>query len=115
MYHSSFVDRLFMGRYNAAYKCNSCNKTCFNYDPFYGISVSITASNVEKLVKNYFNPEKLGYTCEFCKKSTTATKTLKIARLPKILVLHIKRFVYKPEMQKIYKNISFPKTLDMKQ
>lgn len=117
MFRSSFVDRLFLGRYNASFKCKSCKAVSFNFDPFIGISLSLGASssNVKSLLKSYFKAEVLSYSCESCKKSTQATKTLKVARFPKILVLHIKRFVYKPEMQKINKEISFPKIIDLKE
>jgi ubiquitin C-terminal hydrolase len=113
-FNSSFVDRLFMGRYTATFECSSCKKQSMNFDPFYDMSLSISANDTKKLIQDYFTKEKVKYKCEACKKSTTATKTLKIARLPKILVLHIKRFVYKPEMQKIDNEIEFSRTIDLR-
>lgn len=49
------------------------------------------------------------FQCEHCNERTTATKHFRIHRLPKVLVLHIKRFKYTgTTREKITTNVTFP-------
>jgi len=49
------------------------------------------------------------FKCEKCGEKTQATKRLRIYRLPKVLLLHIKRFKYSgSSREKLTNNVSFP-------
>ena len=42
----------------------------------------------------FFEPEKREVKCEKCSEGKTATQTMKIISLPKVLLLHLKRFIF---------------------
>lgn len=49
------------------------------------------------------------FQCEVCSERTSATKRLRLYRLPKVLLLHIKRFKYSSNArEKILTNVTFP-------
>lgn len=49
------------------------------------------------------------FQCETCNERTAATKRLRLYRLPKVLLLHIKRFKYAGNTkEKICTNVTFP-------
>lgn len=49
-------------------------------------------ANVTQALDKFISPEQLDYKCEQCEKRGKATKTSKIASIPPILILHLKRF-----------------------
>ena len=49
------------------------------------------------------------FKCEKCGEKTQATKRLRLYRLPKVLLLHIKRFKYSgSSREKLTNNVTFP-------
>ena len=66
-------------------------------------------TNLEKLLEDFSKEEKLDkdnlYTCENCKMQLEANKTIEIFHLPKILIIHLKRF---NNNKKINTLIEFP-------
>lgn len=49
------------------------------------------------------------FKCEKCGEKTQATKRLRLFRLPKVLMLHIKRFKYSgSSREKLTNNVTFP-------
>ena len=48
---------------------------------------------VLRCLDNFFRPEEREITCEKCEDGRVATQTLRILSRPKILLLHLKRFV----------------------
>lgn len=49
------------------------------------------------------------FKCEVCKEATTATKRMRIHRLPRCLLLHMKRFKYDTSSrEKVASNVNFP-------
>lgn len=47
---------------------------------------------VDSCLKNFFNPEDREVNCEKCKDGKIATQTMKILSMPKVILLHLKRF-----------------------
>lgn len=47
--------------------------------------------SVEEMLKNYFSPKKIFLNCSACG-SDTAAASYKVTRLPRVLILHLKRF-----------------------
>jgi ubiquitin C-terminal hydrolase len=79
---------------------------------------SFGSVNLAECMKNTFTTEKMigtGYKCENCKKEVDIEKDMSIYRLPKILVIHLKRFIYNfTTREKISTSVKIPPdSLDM--
>ena len=49
------------------------------------------------------------FSCEVCKERTTATKRMRVHRLPRCLLLHIKRFRYNGvSREKLSSSVTYP-------
>jgi ubiquitin carboxyl-terminal hydrolase 36/42 len=77
----------------------ACQKKSICYEPIRGLSIELprnpdTPPEMSKIVKDYFNDEKIpGYDCRNCKKKTTANKKTKIVTAPRVLIIQLKRFL----------------------
>lgn len=95
--NTSIFDCLFGGQYEGSVQCNTCNNVSLTYDPFLGISLPADHSSLISCLEAEFADEqfskKVGYKCEKCKNVTAATKRTKMDKLPKYLILHLKRLV----------------------
>ena len=71
---------------------------------------------VYNCLNKFFEDETLNeYKCNFCKKVVKSKKQMSIARSPKLLLIHFKRFKTYPRKQKISDKIEFPfERLDLK-
>ena len=73
--------------------------------------------NLEDCFEEFTKPERLGdgYKCDKCKKADTTISKLDIWRLPDILVIHVKRFIYTMFVRgKLNNPMQYPlKNLDM--
>lgn len=66
----------------------------------------------------FIEPERMkraiGSKCSSCKKKLDIEKDLTIYRFPKILVIHLKRFIHSAmRHEKLNTTVKFPETLDM--
>lgn len=82
------------------------------------LQLDIENSHVKRLddaLRLYFEPESLeGYTLESTKETIEAKKHCTLDKLPRVLILNLKRFAYNPETQacsKISKQIDYPEEL----
>jgi ubiquitin C-terminal hydrolase len=77
-------------------KCNECNNSLYNFEPFTSIQLDIIDENstITNMIKLYLKEETRcdGWKCEKCNKKTEYTKTIKIWKLPKVLFFIVKRF-----------------------
>jgi len=77
-------------------KCNECNNSLYNFEPFTSIQLDILDDNssITNMLKNFLKEETRcdGWRCEKCNKNSEYTKTIKIWKLPKILFFIVKRF-----------------------
>lgn len=79
-------------------------------------------------MEHYFTPEKRDLHCEKCKKGKSATQSLKITKMPRGLLLHLKRFELQPStshpqnnmnnnngitFRKSFMPVSYPQKLDL--
>ena len=48
---------------------------------------------VDKGLQKFFQPETLDIRCEKCKEGQSATQNMEIISFPKVLLLHLKRFI----------------------
>ena len=137
--NNSIIVDLFHGMYKSRLMCpnRSCQHVSVTFDPFMYLSLplsdggNVTSSNRRPTPKStvdlqdalamFTSEEQLGskdeWLCPKCKTQQRAFKKIDIWRLPKILVLHLKRFQHgKYRRSKVDVNVTFPKTnLDMSQ
>ena len=95
----SFIADLFAGQHASRLTCTNCHGTSTTYEAFYSISVEIPRSGqtrITECLQSYCKKEMLDpgeeWNCPVCKCQREATKTIRITRLPRILVVHFKRF-----------------------
>lgn len=106
------VDEMFVGQVTSQVVCNACKNVSNTNEPIMDISLSLTGKHksLDDCLTNYFKKEDLSdsYKCEKCKKSTKAYKKMVLDKLPKVLVIHLKRFRMFPKKKKISDFVSFP-------
>lgn len=111
----SIINHLFFGQYIQKIKCLKCNKTSYKYDPFLNLSLAFTdkkVSTIDDLLVNYFTKQEIEMLCEDnCKEQTIFTKKIRIVKLPKYLIIHLKRF--NGDSTKINKMVGFSSEIDM--
>ena len=95
---SSPVVKLFHGQYRGVVECTGCKHMSITYDPFILTSLPMKSTKDEKetiTVEDCFNlhmeSESLSRECVKCKVKE-AKKTLRLWRLPRYLIVHLKRF-----------------------
>ncbi|KAK9464025.1 uncharacterized protein V1516DRAFT_669336 [Lipomyces oligophaga] len=95
----SAIVNMFQGQYQSQLRCLTCNFTSTTYNPFTVLSLPLPQGKrvtLEQCVDLFVMQEVLdkedAWRCPHCKVERTATKTLRIARLPVILIIHLKRF-----------------------
>jgi len=90
----------FQGQFRNQLRCMSCHKTSTTYNAFSILSLPVPARTgkipLQSCLKAFFNVEVMegddAWDCTRCKLKRRATKTLSLARLPPVLVIHFKRF-----------------------
>jgi ubiquitin carboxyl-terminal hydrolase 8 len=115
----SLIHRTFYGQIKSTLTCLSCRNESATYEAFSNLSLelppdNIGRHNIDNCFYSYFTKEKIeGWTCEHCKCPRTAEKKLSIAKLPPVLVIHLKRFQKQDYSSACRKNniyVDFPLT-----
>lgn len=119
---NEYAFRLFRGKVESIVKCSNCSAVSSTIDPIEDIGLEVTAPTVNLnrtqnrgrvspspsssssstlfdvmgALKQFVTMEKLdcGYKCESCGRVGQATKQSRLASIPPILTLHLKRFRY---------------------
>mmetsp|Transcript_7725 Transcript_7725/g.13616 ORF Transcript_7725/g.13616 Transcript_7725/m.13616 type:complete len:663 (-) Transcript_7725:369-2357(-) len=103
--------QLFRGMVQSKVTCGQCHSTSSTLDPIEDLGLEVTPSSssleadaagsgnlasVEQSLQRFARVEELdaGYKCEKCGKVGRATKQSRLASIPPILTLHLKRFRY---------------------
>lgn len=117
----SVILDLFQGQYASRLTCKVCETTSTTYQTFSVLSIPIphdntkTACSIIDCFNEFTKIENLEvdeqWSCPHCKKKQPSTKKLTITRLPKNLIIHLKRFDNR--MNKNNNLISYPFTLDL--
>ncbi|XP_032222753.2 ubiquitin carboxyl-terminal hydrolase 37 isoform X1 [Nematostella vectensis] len=87
----------------------------FLLDDGYEVSPNMSGLPVDRLIKSYFRTENVEYTCEECKHKQ-ATISHKFSRLPRVLILHLKRYNFDKvtdQQEKKQNNINLQKFIDV--
>eukprot|EP00760_Papus_ankaliazontas_P028346 PhM_4_TR364/c0_g1_i1/m.16314/K11833/USP2; ubiquitin carboxyl-terminal hydrolase 2 len=122
--NNSIITELFGGTLQSERKCSVCGYVSRSFDPFLDLSVPVKKSSsgrtsLQDCLAQYTTPELLSGSerayCSRCKKHTDSTIQLTVYRLPRILVVQLKRFSYGNVLRsKINDKVEFPlERLDM--
>ncbi|KAK9811723.1 hypothetical protein WJX72_008998 [[Myrmecia] bisecta] len=128
-YDNSLITDLFGGQLQSSVTCHACQGRFTMYEPFWDLSLPLaregkpggglvtwfkgTATSIQDCLQVFTADELLegseSFYCKACKEHTSATKHMRIHRLPRILLLHIKRFKYVGNTrEKLTANVTFP-------
>lgn len=120
----SKIIELFYGQYECTTQCTECNHSSFNYDPFMILPLDLSNESkkltLDNLIEYYVTGEILDkdncWFCDKCKKKVITKRKIRIAKSPKNLIIHLKRFNTEVKGKTVYlsKNntlVDFPETL----
>ncbi|SCU78303.1 LADA_0A04962g1_1 [Lachancea dasiensis] len=114
----SVIVDLFQGQYASQLRCKVCGRTSTTYQPFSVLSVPVPRGSHHDIVdcfKEFTKVETLEkdeqWHCPKCKIKQPSTKKITITRLPKNLIIHLKRFDNLLNKNNIF--ISYPHALDL--
>lgn len=97
--NNSIISQLFEGLILQTLTCLHCNKTSNTFEVFSFLSLPIATHRctVTDCLQMYLKPERMSgdtaFECATCKQKRDADKKIVICKLPKILLIHLKRFV----------------------
>lgn len=116
------LSSLFDGLLESAVTCQCCYRPSLTRDRYMDLSLDILSKNVRTLhdaLSDFTDTETLtgdnSVYCRHCKGKRTATKGLRLATAPSILVCHFKRFAYDEygRLVRLKKHVSFPPCLEI--
>ncbi|PRP77448.1 hypothetical protein PROFUN_14336 [Planoprotostelium fungivorum] len=113
---NTFIHSIFEGVLTNETKCMTCDSVTYRDEAFLDLSVDIEQNtSLSACLRNFSQMETLRgedkFFCDTCHSKQEAEKSIKIKRLPQILVLHLKRFKYIEQAQKFKKlgyRVTFP-------
>ncbi|KAF9560109.1 cysteine proteinase [Agrocybe pediades] len=122
--NDSLIVDFFQGQFRNRLQCLTCQKTSTTYNVFSILSLPIPHGRsgkvpIERCLDAFFNEEILekddAWDCPQCKTKRRASKKLSLARLPPVLMIHLKRFEANGRFSdKIDTFVDFPmKNLDL--
>ncbi|KAL5391925.1 hypothetical protein PMIN06_008288 [Paraphaeosphaeria minitans] len=103
-----WVHELFEGTLTSETRCLTCENTSQRDEAFLDLSVDLEQhSSVTSCLRKFSEEEMLcernKFHCDKCGGLQEAEKRMKIKRLPRILALHLKRFKYTEDLQRLQK------------
>jgi ubiquitin carboxyl-terminal hydrolase 9/13 len=106
--NTKWIHDLFEGTLTSETRCLTCENTSARDEAFLDLSVDLDVySSVTSCLLKFSQEEMLcernKFYCDQCCGLQEAEKRMKIKRLPKILALHLKRFKYTDELQRLHK------------
>ncbi|KAL3139205.1 Ubiquitin carboxyl-terminal hydrolase 4 [Trebouxia sp. C0010 RCD-2024] len=104
----TWVHELFQGMMVNEMRCMQCETVTSREEAFYDLSLEIEHnSSVTSCLRNFSATETLDaedkFSCDTCGCLQEAQKRIKIKQLPKVLCLHLKRFKYVEDLQRLRK------------
>ncbi|KAK5055942.1 hypothetical protein LTR84_012492 [Exophiala bonariae] len=105
---NKWLSDLFEGTLTSETRCLTCENVSQRDEPFLDLSVDLEQhSSVTACLRRFSEEEMLcernKFHCDNCGGLQEAEKRMKIKRLPKILALHLKRFKYTEDLQRLQK------------
>jgi len=84
---------LFFGMYRIQYNCKGCSAVHSRWETFNVLKISPGHKSIQEALEHEFKEEIIeGYDCDACKSKTETVKSVSIWRLPKVLIITLKRF-----------------------
>ncbi|CCE86502.1 Piso0_004997 [Millerozyma farinosa CBS 7064] len=119
---NNWCKKLFQGISTNETKCLSCETITSKDEAFLDLSVDVPhdrhATSLTYSLNNFSKSETLTHQnkfyCNSCSSLQEATKTIKMKKLPEVLVINLKRFKYDDKMDrmvKLFDSISYPFSL----
>jgi ubiquitin carboxyl-terminal hydrolase 8 len=110
--YSPFTEMIY-GLLRVTMTCETCKTKSNTWETFNCLKLPIPTKSdgpvtLESMLQEEFKEETIeGYACDKCSPTrTVAKRSMRIWRLPRMVVLSLKRFT--PDARKIYTNITFP-------
>ena len=111
-----WVHDLFEGLLTSETRCLTCESTSRRDEPFLDLSVDLAPNtSVTSCLRKFSEEEMLcernKFHCDNCGDLQEAEKRMKIKRLPRVLALHLKRFKYMEDsqrLQKLFHRVVYP-------
>lgn len=108
MSSAGWVHDLFEGLLTSETRCLTCENTSQRDEAFMDLSVDLEVhSSVTACLRKFSEEEMLcernKFHCDNCGGLQEAEKRMKVKRLPRILALHLKRFKYTEDLQRLQK------------
>ena len=109
----SELNNLLYGQLLSTMNCSQCNYSSVTFDVFNNLSLELKSNLNESLndcLNNFVTSEYLDddnlWKCSKCSKKVKASKKIMFWKLPKILIIHLKRFKYESNRNILKKNNS---------
>ena len=86
---------MFYGQTIMQIVCGNCHNINHNYELFFNIMLPVVVNNatLEDCIDAYFSEEVMDHwTCDECNRKADSKKTQRLWRLPRILIISLKRF-----------------------
>jgi ubiquitin carboxyl-terminal hydrolase 8 len=117
----SIIKKLFSGMIHNTIKCDYCGNISHKYDSFSTLQLNINNCNdIYDCLDEYIKEEQIDskniVKCDFCGMKNRAHKKTNLCDMPKILIIHLKRFMvnnYGVVTRKISNLIKYPIELDI--
>lgn len=118
----TWVDDVFRGRLVCETKCLACEAVTLRDEPFFDLSLEVAPHvSLAACLRTFSAKETLGgddkFRCDACGGALTeAERRLRVARVPRALVLHLKRFKYAADSDRLRKlghRVVFPTRLKL--
>lgn len=112
--NKSIISDLFEGIFMSTLTCTVCMGQSNTFEVFNCLSLPIpsqTRCHVRECLSHFSNPERIdaAWECPRCKQKREADKKIVICKLPKILIIHLKRFSLDGRWrQKLQTTVDFP-------
>jgi len=91
----SIISDIFFGKYKSTVICENCSNKSIVHEDFMFLTLSITKSFTESIAllskTDELNNDNL-YKCDKCRKETKAVKNMEIVKMPRVLIIYLKRF-----------------------
>ncbi|AMD21862.1 HFR007Wp [Eremothecium sinecaudum] len=114
----SVIVDLFQGQYASQLRCKVCARTSTTYQPFSVLSVPVPSSRSCTIIDCFTEFTKIEtleqdeqWSCPDCMKRQPSTKKITITRLPRNLIIHLKRFDNMLKKNNVF--VSYPPVLDL--
>ena len=115
---NSIITDIFLGQYLSVISC-PCGHKEISCDTFYDVTLALPAGNctLKECFQNYSQENKVTeYRCLGCKQVGDRFSTLRFYKLPRVLVIQLKRFtISNGRERKMNNTVSFPEVVDLRE